>query len=65
MASDNHNDIKQFLEQSASGRMPTGKRMVFNTRTGKFEVRTSNERPGDDVPNVEAQDMRAFGGNLR
>jgi hypothetical protein len=40
--------------------MPPGKQMVFNPRTGKFEVLSGTERPGDTVPQVSAQDMRAF-----
>jgi hypothetical protein len=58
--SDRHDDIKQFLSESASGTMPSGKHMVFNTQTGKFEVRSRNERPGDIVPTMDAQDMKAF-----
>jgi len=61
MATDSHDEIKNFLSQAASGNMPPGKQMVFNPRTGKFEVLSGHERPGDTVPQVDAQDMRAFG----
>jgi len=41
--------------------MPSGKYLVFNPKTGKFEVRRSGDvRPGDIVPTVDAEDMKAF-----
>ncbi len=62
MASDSHDEIKRFLSQAAaSGNMPSGKRMIFNRVTGKFEVVSGQERPGDTVPQMTPQDMRAFG----
>ena len=61
MASDSHEDIKRFLSQAASGTMPAGKRLVFDAATGKFVVVSEHERPGDTVPQMSAQDMRAFG----
>lgn len=60
MATDKHNDIRSFLEQAAAGNVPPGKRMVFNPATGKFEVRAAGERPGDHVPQIDAEDMKAF-----
>lgn len=61
MASDSHEEIKRFLSQVSSGSMPSGKQLVFNPRTGKFEVLSGHERPGDTVPQMSATDMRAFG----
>jgi len=61
MASDSHDEIKRFLSQAASGDMPPGKQMVFNPATGKFEVLSGQERPGDTIPQMTSQDMRAFG----
>lgn len=60
MASDKHQDIRAFLEKAATGRMPAGQKMVLNTRTGKWEVRSGAERPGDNVPQVDTEDMKAF-----
>jgi hypothetical protein len=60
MASDKHSDIRAFLEQAASGHMPAGKKMVMNSVTGKWEVRSGGERPGDRVAQVDAEDMKAF-----
>ncbi|MGW0810459.1 hypothetical protein [Nonomuraea sp. NPDC002799] len=62
MASDRHNDIRAFMEQAAKGEMPRGKRMVFNPQSGKWEVRSSGERAGDVVPEIDAEDMKAFAG---
>jgi hypothetical protein len=61
MVSDKHEEIRQFMAQAAGGNMPAGKKLIFNSRTGKFEVRSSSERPGDDIPQVDASDMTAFG----
>lgn len=61
MSSDSHDDIRDFLEQAAAGDIPSGRRLVFNPATGKFEVRSSTEQPADVVPQVSAEDMRAFG----
>ncbi|MCG5218231.1 hypothetical protein [Streptosporangium sp. KLBMP 9127] len=60
MASDRHEDIRDFLQQAAKGSMPTGKRMVFNVTTGKWEVRSNSERPGDTLQQIDPEDMRAF-----
>ncbi|MEU4513331.1 hypothetical protein AB0G05_27855 [Nonomuraea wenchangensis] len=48
------------MEQAAKGTMPRGKQMVFNPQTGKWEVRSSGERAGDMVPQIDAEDMKAF-----
>lgn len=61
MASDKHNDLRAFMEQARKeGHMPAGKRMVLNPQTGKFEVRSVGDRPGDDVANIDVEDMKAF-----
>jgi hypothetical protein len=61
MASSNHDDIKNFMRQAAVGdSMPVGKKMVYNKVTRKWEVISGNERPGDSVPQVSVEDMRAF-----
>ncbi|WP_338760928.1 hypothetical protein V7968_32675 [Nocardia vulneris] len=61
MSSDKHNDLRAFMEQTrAQGRPPAGKRMVLNPVTGKFEVQSVGDRPGDNIPQVDAEDMKAF-----
>jgi hypothetical protein len=61
MASDKHADLRAFMEQARNqGRMPTGKRMVLNPQTGKFEVQSVGERPGDNVAQIDAEDIIAF-----
>ncbi|MBT2232986.1 hypothetical protein [Nonomuraea sp. NEAU-A123] len=62
MATDKHNDIRAFMEQmkASGGNPPSGKRMVLNPQTGKFEVRSVGDRPGDQIPHVSAEDMKAF-----
>lgn len=61
MSSDKHDDLRAFMEQArAQGAPPAGKRMVLNPRTGKFEVQSAGDRVGDNVPEVDAEDMKAF-----
>ncbi|MEU8347270.1 hypothetical protein AB0C74_36695 [Spirillospora sp. NPDC048832] len=61
--SDKHDDIRRFMEETKrqGGTPPAGKRLVQNPQTGKFEVRSVGERLGDDVPQFDAEDMKAFG----
>ncbi|MFJ1456121.1 hypothetical protein [Nocardia sp. N2S4-5] len=62
MSSDKHHDLRAFMEQArAQGAPPAGKRMVLNPVTGKFEVRSVGEPVGDQVAQVDAEDMKAFG----
>ncbi|WP_157407789.1 hypothetical protein [Actinomadura atramentaria] len=62
MASDRHADIRDFLEETnRTGAPPAGKRMVLNPRTGKFEVQSAGERSADQIPEMDVEDMKAFG----
>ncbi|REE96925.1 hypothetical protein [Thermomonospora umbrina] len=61
MASDKHSDLRAFMEQMRqSGSPPPGKRMVLNPQTGKFEIQSTDEQLGDQVPQIDVEDMRAF-----
>lgn len=62
MATDKHNDLRAFMEQTkAQGAPPAGKRMVLNPVTGKFEVQSVGDRSRDNIPQVDVEDMKAFG----
>jgi hypothetical protein len=60
MATDKHSDIRAWLQQAATGPMPSNRSMRLNPKSGKWELCSAGERPGDQVAQVDAEDMKAF-----
>jgi hypothetical protein len=53
-----HQDIANFMEAQRQG-IATGKQMVWNPQTSKFEVVASGTAP-DNLPKVTREDLQAF-----
>lgn len=60
MASDQHSEIKQFMQRAASGQSTEGRQLRFDPRTGKFVVSTEHDNIADDIPQMTAEDLRSF-----
>ncbi len=59
---DSHDAIRDFLDRTAKGKGPVGKKMVLNPQTGKFEVVSAHQVAAGDTAEFTAEDMRSFTG---
>lgn len=60
MASSDHKEIRDYLMRESRGAGNTGKKMVLNPTTGKFEVASAYEASRGEVAEITAEDMRSF-----
>jgi hypothetical protein len=60
MASSDHKEIRNYLMRESEGSGNTGKKMVLNPVTGKFEVASVFEASRGEVAEITAEDMRSF-----
>ncbi|MFI5911128.1 hypothetical protein [Dactylosporangium sp. NPDC051541] len=65
MSTNDHDEIRSYLERESKGVGNPGKKMVLNPKTGKFEVASSWENTGPDAAEITAEDMRSFAGLCR
>jgi len=59
MATSDHQAIRDYLMRESRGAGNSGKKMVLNPQTGKFEVAGMFDRR-EDVANITAEDLRSF-----
>jgi hypothetical protein len=60
MSTSNHEAIRDYLKRESEGKGNSGKKMVLNPRTNKFEIMSAYENAAADAPVMTPEDLRSF-----
>lgn len=61
MSTSDHKAIRDYLKRESDGKGNSGKKMILNPRTGKFEIMSAYESAAADAPVMTPEDLRSFG----
>ncbi len=60
MSTSDHQAIRDYLKRESDGKGNSGKKMILNPRTGKFEIVSAYESASADAPVMTSEDLRSF-----